>query len=368
MAVIEKTGRYERTDPFNPRLRTAQDGVEEKHAIAAARSSLEAVLGDRMHADVPAASLAAQNEWALPGDEQRFLVDLVAHLKPRHILELGSGASTEAMARACAQLNMPCCITSVDHDPDFRQSTIRKLAAPRKEGCQVALHFAPLVLRNCGGELLPVYRLRPHRFASRWPADLVLIDGPPAPLGGREGTLYQVLDFVRCGTLVLVDDANRAQERTVLSRWQDNLGDAIEVNLLPEFSHGMAAILIRQRIPTSELWNHRLRLCKQDLEALIPPEDRFILVDENVAGEELGRNGRAIPFLERDGQYFGPPADDASAIREIERLRDSSATFIAFAFPALWWLEHYSVFHDYLRASYRCVFENHRLVVFDLWP
>jgi hypothetical protein len=287
-------------------------------------------------------------------------------MKPRHILELGSGSSTQVLARASLQSHALCCITSVEHDPDFRDSTVRGLADQRQAGSPIALQFAPLVLRECGGKLLPVYRLRPQRFASPRPADLVLIDGPPAALGGREGTLYQVLDFARSGTLVLLDDANRAEERAVLSRWQDNLGDAIEVKLLPEFSHGMAAIIIREPIPTSELWNHRLRLCKLDLESLISPEDTFILVDQNVANDELSRNGHAIPFLEQDGQYFGPPADDACAIREVDRWRQSKAVFIAFIWPAFWWLQHYQAFHRHLRANYRRVIENDRMVVFDL--
>jgi predicted O-methyltransferase YrrM len=342
-----------------------QFAVEEEPAVADAFSALEAALAERKQSDV-ASSFPAQNEWALPMDEQRFLANLVAHLKPRHILELGSGTSTQVLAHASSQLDARCCITSVEHDPDFRESTIRELADRRQAGRPIALQFAPLVLREYGGKLLPAYRLRPHRFASLRPADLVLIDGPPAALGGREGTLYQLLDFVRSGTLVLLDDTNRSEERAVLSRWQDNLGDAIEVKLLPEFSHGMAAIVIRERIPTSELWNHRLRLCEQDLEALIPPEDTFILVDQNLASDTLGRNGRAIPFLERDGQYFGPPPDDDTAIREVERARQSKAAFIAFVWPAFWWLQHYLAFRGHLRARYRCVLENDRMVVFDL--
>jgi hypothetical protein len=50
---------------------------------------------------------------------------------------------------------------------------------------------------------------------------LVLIDGPPSLLGGREGTLYLVMEFARPGTLVLLDDASRAQEQSALARWQN---------------------------------------------------------------------------------------------------------------------------------------------------
>jgi len=337
-------------------------------AVAHSRAALDAALADYEQVDLPAESLSAHDEWALPLDELQFLSHVVRRLKPRHIVEFGSGTSTRGFARASMTLDTPCYITSVDHDADFRRNTLLGLASQRMANCQVALQFAPLVQRECGGKLLPVYRLRPHRFASRRPADLVLIDGPPVALGGREGTLYQVLDFARSGTVVLLDDANRAEERAILARWQDNLGEAIEVRLLPQFSHGMAAILVREPVAASELWNHRLRLCQRDIERLIPPGDTFILVDQNCGGDQLGPNRHAIPFLEKNGEYFGPPADDATAIHEVERWRDLGATFIVFVWPAFWWLEHYTELHAHLRSGYRCVLENDRLVIFELRP
>jgi predicted O-methyltransferase YrrM len=366
--IVSQRNKNRNQQTLSLMMKLPQPAVLEEDAVVAARSALESALADRSRVDVSATSLPTQSDWALPADEQRFLASLVARLRPQHILELGSGTSTQLFARAAALLETPCCITSVEHDPDFRQTTISGLENPPRAGRRVAVQFAPLVLRECGGMLLPVYRLRPHRFATSCPADLILIDGPPAALGGREGTLYQMLDFTRPGTLILLDDANRAEERAVLSRWQDNLGKAVEVTFLPEFSHGMAAILIQERIATSGLWDHRLQLCKQDLQDLIAPGDPFILVDQNCVADKLGRNGNAIPFLERDGQYFGPPVDDAAAIREVERLRAAGAAIIAFVWPAFWWLEHYSGLRDHLRGRYDCVLENDRMVVFDLRP
>jgi hypothetical protein len=65
------------------------------------------------------------------------------------------------------------------------------------------------------------------------------------------------------------------------------------------------------------------------------------------------------------GQYGGPPPDDATAIRELERLRQSGASFIVFARPAFWWLDYHAAL-CHLRSAFRCVLENDRLVVFDL--
>jgi hypothetical protein len=109
-----------------------------------------------------------------------------------------------------------------------------------------------------------------------------------------------------------------------------------------------------------------VRAAAQELAALIPSGHTIILVDEAEFGVQVGAGHRRIPFLERDGQYWGAPPDDATAIREFERLRHAGADFMIFAWPAFWWLEYYSEFSGYLRARFPCSLENERLVVFDL--
>jgi hypothetical protein len=113
-------------------------------------------------------------------------------------------------------------------------------------------------------------------------------------------------------------------------------------------------------------WMQGLYLMSQSIAALIPPEEAVILVDEAKFGGMVTAGRRAIPFLERDGQYWGTPPDDATAITELERLRRSGAGFMVFAWPAFWWLDHYAGLRDYLRSKFRCVLKNERLVVFDL--
>jgi hypothetical protein len=75
---------------------------------------------------------------------------------------------------------------------------------------------------------------------------------------------------------------------------------------------------------------------------------------------------RAIPFLEHLGQYWGPPADDATALRELERLRQAGASHIVFASPSFWWLDHYVGLCNHLRSLNACLLENERLVVVRL--
>ena len=114
-------------------------------------------------------------------------------------------------------------------------------------------------------------------------------------------------------------------------------------------------------------WFHRIHAAIQDIVALVPPTASLILVDQNQWGTSDTIAGRArIPFLERDGQYWGPPADDAAAIRELERLRHLGVSFIVFAWPAFWWLDHYSGLHQHLQARYRRILVDERLIIFSL--
>jgi hypothetical protein len=113
-------------------------------------------------------------------------------------------------------------------------------------------------------------------------------------------------------------------------------------------------------------WMRKLLLITYDLALLIPGKDKFVLVDQESFRTELPFGSRAIPFPERDGQYWGLPADDAAAINELERLRHLGATFIVLGWPAFWWLDYYCGFHRHLQLRFRCLIDNDRLVLFDL--
>ena len=117
----------------------------------------------------------------------------------------------------------------------------------------------------------------------------------------------------------------------------------------------------------SDDWTQRLRLATEELIGLIPSGSSFVLVDDCQWGRVRALAGhRVIPFLEKDGKYWGPPADDETAWRELGRLRDAGASHLAFAWPSFWWLGHYADFTARLRARYPVVLENERLVVFKL--
>jgi glycosyltransferase involved in cell wall biosynthesis len=113
-------------------------------------------------------------------------------------------------------------------------------------------------------------------------------------------------------------------------------------------------------------WLHQFRLAREELGAVIPPGTQFVLVDQAQVGPEIAPGRRVVPLVERDGESWGAPDDDDSAIGELERQRRLGADFIAFTWPAFWWLDYYAAFSDYLRSNARRILDNERLVVFDL--
>jgi hypothetical protein len=102
------------------------------------------------------------------------------------------------------------------------------------------------------------------------------------------------------------------------------------------------------------------------LAAVVPRDETLILVDEALFGPVTFSRWRTIPFPEREGLYRGPPTDDPMAISELERLRRAGARFLAFAWPAFWWLEHYSEMHRYVCERFPCLLRNERVILFDL--
>jgi hypothetical protein len=115
-----------------------------------------------------------------------------------------------------------------------------------------------------------------------------------------------------------------------------------------------------------EHWAKQSRGLIEQLGRLVPATSSVIVVDRNQLGSALDRWQRKRPFLERDGVYWGAPPNDETAVAELERLREEGAEWLAVAFPAFWWLDHYEGFARHIRARYPCILDDASLLLFDL--
>lgn len=95
--------------------------------------------------------------------------------------------------------------------------------------------------------------------------------------------------------------------------------------------------------------------------------DRPIVVaDDAHFGANLAPDRHLLPFLERDGYYWGPPDSSEQAIAEVERMRTEGAGYFCFAWPAFWSYDYYDGFRDHMLERYRRLLSNSRLILFDL--
>jgi hypothetical protein len=180
------------------------------------------------------------------------------------------------------------------------------------------------------------------------------------------------------------DGANAAQRKGIhqwttkppqvsrLARWRKEMTpadcEAFESqagDVLQEMGYGTST----GRLPHNPqpVWMDQVDNAIGELRQLIPPNNRFLLVDQAEIGEmELEDNRRCIPFPSRDGQYWGPPANDSDALSELERHRHEGASHLVIAWPAFWWLDHYREFSARIRARFPVEIDNTRLLAFNL--
>jgi hypothetical protein len=110
----------------------------------------------------------------------------------------------------------------------------------------------------------------------------------------------------------------------------------------------------------------RTRQMSRDIENYIP--ENGSMIEAGDASQWVGLRGgrRVLPFIEKDGQFWGPPESDAVAISELERMRASGAGALFFRSDNFWWLDHYKEFGAHLRKNYKVIVEDSKKVVFDL--
>jgi glycosyltransferase involved in cell wall biosynthesis len=115
----------------------------------------------------------------------------------------------------------------------------------------------------------------------------------------------------------------------------------------------------------AESWWHRLASVLDDVSAVVDPSAEFILIDDDKLGFTW-TCARAHPFTERDGVYWGPPADDATAVAELRRMRHAGSRYVVIVWSSFWWLDHYPGLRAELAAAAPALIDDRRVKVFDL--
>jgi hypothetical protein len=118
--------------------------------------------------------------------------------------------------------------------------------------------------------------------------------------------------------------------------------------------------------PHANEWMHKLMQARSDIEAVVPEGAHYLLVDQEAFGRDIAPGRLKRPFTEVNGAYWGPPADDAAAIAELERQRLAGAEYLVIGWPSFWWREFYPQFWRTLINDAALLLETDRIVAFRL--
>jgi glycosyltransferase involved in cell wall biosynthesis len=112
-------------------------------------------------------------------------------------------------------------------------------------------------------------------------------------------------------------------------------------------------------------WFRKLSSAIDELAPLIRGRT-VALIDEDQWGVDDSVGWTARHFPERDGMYWGLPANDADALAELDRALAAGASRLVVAWSALWWLDYYADFAAALRARFPVLLSTEHVEVFDL--
>nr|WP_277605212.1 class I SAM-dependent methyltransferase [Glycomyces sp. L485] len=139
----------------------------------------------------------------------------MAHKRTR-VLECGSGTTTVIMAYAMRSLGSGT-VTALEHDPRFAELTRRELTV-RGLADWAEVVDAGLSEVEVDGDL---WRWYDTAAIPSGELDMLLVDGPPADTGlqARYPALPLLADRLAGYAVVVLDDANRPDERAITERW-----------------------------------------------------------------------------------------------------------------------------------------------------
>lgn len=168
-------------------------------------------------------ALPSMRGWAGSPDFLLRIADELTRRKPRMVFECSSGVSTVVVAR-CLQMHGFGHVYSLEHDQEFAEKSRQLIARYGLENWATVLD-APLVNTNPNSPT-------PWYDESAIPSDMppiemLIIDGPPywtAPLA-RYPALPMLISRLADHCIIIMDDADRHNEREILRRWKIEFPD-----------------------------------------------------------------------------------------------------------------------------------------------
>ncbi|MCA9172877.1 MAG: glycosyltransferase, partial [Planctomycetales bacterium] len=153
-----------------------------------------------------------RTSWSMEPEALDALLQRIAELRPRRMLELGSGVSTLCLAKYARDHQIT--FQSLEHDEDYLRRTRDVLRSERLDP-YVELTHAPVQRVRCAGLELQGYDFQ--RVEGEF--GFVLMDGPPCSIG-REANYFLLRPHLAASHELWLHDGYRLHELNCLELWQ----------------------------------------------------------------------------------------------------------------------------------------------------
>jgi predicted O-methyltransferase YrrM len=177
-------------------------------------------------------ALPASRGWPASPDLLLFLVDLVDRHRPRVVVECGSGLSTLCLALAMRRFGIDGKVIALEHLEQYADQT-RELLQRHGVADLAEVRTAPLETVEVGDISVGWYARAAWEDLEA--VDLLFVDGPPSKLSphSRYPSLPLFTERLTPGAHIVLDDYQRAKERDVVKRWQDEYADRLTLERIP---------------------------------------------------------------------------------------------------------------------------------------
>lgn len=176
--------------------------------------------------------------WAVTLDLAQDLFRRCESLRPKVIVDVGSGLSTAVFALYAARYGAT--VISLEHDQHWKSEIVSRLKKMGLESHVQLLHGA---LRSARGGVW--YAVDLERALGRQKIDLVFVDGPPQDLGGRGAVTGQLTPLLADRATVLLHDACRPEERAPIAAWRAAGADLTSIETAHD-KRGMGVLEFRR--------------------------------------------------------------------------------------------------------------------------
>ncbi len=168
------------------------------------------------HDASPRAPMPSSGKWALNPTDLLNILFVIEQQRPQLVLELGSGTSSVWIAYAVERTGGR--LISIDHEHDFAERTRALLTAHGLDHV-AEVRDTPLRPVTLDGEQFSWYDV--DGLADVDSVDLMVVDGPPGGVGplSRYPALPLLAHKLSSSATVVLDDADRTDEKDVLQRW-----------------------------------------------------------------------------------------------------------------------------------------------------